>query len=330
MNSLASIEICAGAGGQALGLELAGFEHSAAIEIDMNACATLRLNRPNWSVIEADLREVSVKKFKGIDLLAGGVPCPPFSIAGKQLGENDERDLFPEALRMVAECNPTAVLLENVRGLSTAKFADYRQKIVTALNKMGYQVGWQVLNASDYGVPQLRPRFILVALKNKYASNFVWPVKHEKQLTVSAAIGDLMLANGWKGGRQWMKTADHIAPTVVGGSKKHGGADLGPGRARQKWSELGVDGRGITEQAPSKDMPVDHLPRLTLEMVARIQGFPDIWKFSGKKTATYRQIGNAFPPPVACEVGLSIQNAIHGKKSALSKAVGQSEMFHLA
>ena len=165
MNSLSSVEICAGAGGQALGLELAGFEHSAAIEIDVNACATLRLNRPNWLVIEADLREVSAKDFKGIDLFAGGVPCPPFSIAGKQLGENDERDLFPEALRMVAECNPTAVLLENVRGLSAVKFADYRQKIIAALNKMGYQVGWQVLNASDYGVPQLRPRFILVALK---------------------------------------------------------------------------------------------------------------------------------------------------------------------
>lgn len=330
MNNLTSIEICAGAGGQALGLELAGFDHEAAIEIDVHACGTLRLNRPSWNVIEADLREVSVKKFKGIDLFAGGVPCPPFSIAGKQLGENDERDLFPEALRMVAECNPTAVLLENVRGLSTAKFSDYRAKIVTALNKMGYQVGWQVLNACDYGVPQLRPRFILVAIKSKYASKFVWPIKHEEQLTVSAAIGDLMLANGWKGGRQWLKKADQIAPTVVGGSKKHGGADLGPGRARQKWSELGVDGRGITEQAPPKDMPIDHMPRLTLEMVARIQGFPDIWKFAGKKTATYRQIGNAFPPPVAYEIGLSIQNAIHGKKPASSKTKGQSELFYLA
>lgn len=328
MNPLSSIEICAGAGGQAFGLEVAGFDHEATIEIDKNACNTLRLNRPDWNVIESDLKEVSVSSFKGIDLFAGGVPCPPFSIAGKQLGENDERDLFPEALRMIAECKPNAILLENVRGLSSTKFDDYRARIISALHKMGYKVGWKVLNACDYGVPQLRPRFILVGLKSKYASKFYWPQQVESKVTVSDAISDLILADGWEGGERWRQLANKIAPTIVGGSKKHGGADLGPGRAKKQWSEMGVDGNGIVDKAPTKSDPLTHKPRLTLRMVARIQGFPDLWEFSGKKTAAYRQIGNAFPPPVAFAVGQSIVNALHGKRTKESEK-GQQEFFTL-
>jgi len=219
MTNLSSIEICAGAGGQALGLELAGFEHAATVEIDQHACGTLRINRPHWDVIESDLKMVSGTPYKGIDLFAGGVPCPPFSIAGKQLGENDERDLFPDALRMISECNPNAVILENVRGLSGTKFDSYRSKIIQTLRSMDYQVGWKVLNASDYGVPQLRPRFILVALKSKYAKNFIWPEPIEKRLTVSRSISDLMFVNGWSGGKRWLGLADQVAPTIVGGSK---------------------------------------------------------------------------------------------------------------
>ena len=121
-----SIEICAGAGGQALGLEQAGFKHASLVEIEAPACQTLRLNRPQWNVIEGDLRHYSAEKWKGIELLAGGVPCPPFSKAGKQLGNEDERDLFPEALRLVLECQPQAVMLENVRGLLDSVFDVYR------------------------------------------------------------------------------------------------------------------------------------------------------------------------------------------------------------
>ncbi len=112
--SFNSIEICAGAGGQALGLELAGFEHSSLVEIDVHACQTLRINRPHWNITEGDLHCYSAEKWKGIELLAGGVPCPPFSKAGRQLGSQDERDLFPEAIRLVSECKPQAVMLENV------------------------------------------------------------------------------------------------------------------------------------------------------------------------------------------------------------------------
>lgn len=111
-SGLTCIEICSGAGGQAIGLERAGFESSAHVEFDRHACETLRLNRPDWNVVEGDVRDFSAKEFKGVDLLAGGVPCPPFSKAGKQLGSNDEPDLFPETLRLVDECRPKAVMLD--------------------------------------------------------------------------------------------------------------------------------------------------------------------------------------------------------------------------
>ena len=128
-SGLTCIEICSGAGGQAIGLERAGFEALAHVEFDRHACETLRLNRPDWNVVEGDVRDFSAKEFKGVDLLAGGVPCPPFSKAGKQLGSNDERDLFPEALRLVDECRPKAVMLENVRGFLDAVFTDNRMSL---------------------------------------------------------------------------------------------------------------------------------------------------------------------------------------------------------
>ena len=169
------LEICAGAGGQALGLEAAGFSHQLAVEIDPDACLTLAGNRSEWSVLEADVRDVDGRDFRGIDLLAGGVPCPPFSVAGHQLGSNDERDLFPEALRLVREAKPAAVMLENVRGLAADRFADYRQAIVAELSALGYVTDWRLLQASDFGVPQLRPRFILVALRPRAFRRFNWP-----------------------------------------------------------------------------------------------------------------------------------------------------------
>ncbi|MFF8327813.1 DNA cytosine methyltransferase [Rhodococcus qingshengii] len=310
---LTCLEICAGAGGQSLGLELAGFEHVAAVELEREPCETLRLNRPDWNVIEDDVRNVSGKEFRGIDLLAGGVPCPPFSIAGKQLGNEDERDLFPEALRLVEEARPSAVMLENVRGLSTAKFKTYRNSIRARLDDLGYISDWQVLNASEFGVPQLRPRFILIATRKSYYSKFHWPGAEHTPPTVAETLLPFMAKNGWSGAQDWAAKADGIGPTVVGGSRKHGGPDLGPTRARAAWLELGVDGRGVANQAPDEDTPHDHIPRLTLEMVAAIQGFPADWKFAGKKTASYRQIGNAFPPPVAAAVGRSIAGALAGK-----------------
>ena len=309
--ALTCIEICSGGGGQAIGIERAGFEALAHVESDRHACATLRLNRPSWNVIEGDVRDFSATEFKGVDLFAGGVPCPPFSVAGKQLGAGDERDLFPEALRLVSECKPKAVMLENVRGFLDAVFTDYRMSLKNQFKDMGYVAHWHLLNASDFGVPQLRPRVVIVAIRKDLAQDFYAPMPLIDGIptkTVGETLVDLMAANGWEHALEWAAQANEIGPTLVGGSKKHGGADLGPTRARNAWASLGVNGKSLAEEAPKKGFK--DMPRLTLRMTARIQGFPDDWQFSGGKTAAYRQIGNAFPPPVAHAVATKIRNAI--------------------
>lgn len=305
-----SLEICAGAGGQALGLEKAGFHHLALVEIEELACKTLLFNRPGWNVIHSDIRSFDPKQLnQEVDLLAGGVPCPPFSVAGKQLGSNDERDLFPEALRLIKQSDPKAILLENVRGLLDSKFDSYRSEIIKQLKSLGYQYHWKIINASDFGVAQLRPRSVLIAMKPKYFKHFVWPVKFEKTInTVGEILYEEMASLGWENANKWREKANKIAPTLVGGSKKHGGADLGPTRAKKAWELLGVDAKGLGDSPPVNGF--NGLPRLTLKMTAILQGFPLDWKFEGKKTPAYRQVGNAFPPPVAEAIGRNIIKAL--------------------
>lgn len=304
-----SIEFCAGAGGQALGLEQAGFDHAALIEIEADYCKTLGLNRPSWDVRCADMNSFDGRPFDGVELMAGGLPCPPFSVAGKQLGDMDERNLFPAAIRLIDEISPKAVMIENVRGFLSPVFEEYRLHLKAEFKKLGYVVDWRLLNASDFGVPQLRPRVVIVALKQGYADRFEWPdVLPHNPLTVGEVLRDMMAVNGWPGAARWAREANDIAPTIVGGSKKHGGPDLGPTRARKAWAALGVEGRTIAEQAPDSDFC--GMPRLTVAMVARLQGFPTDWQFYGRKTTAYRQVGNAFPPPVACAVVSKIKEAI--------------------
>ena len=313
-SGLHAVEICAGAGGQALGLERAGFGHAALVEIDPHAKATLKLNRPDWSVaVNGDARQFCGHSYAGVDLFAGGVPCPPFSKAGKQMGEADDRDLFPEALRLIAEMRPKTIMLENVRGLLDPIFADYRGRIGDSLAKLGYAASWKLLHACDFGVSQLRPRVICVAIRSDLAGGFTWPERLAPPPSVGDLLFDLMSERGWKGAQAWRDAANRISPTIVGGSKKHGGADLGPSRARKAWADLGVAGHSLADAAPDPDFA--GMPRLTLRMIARLQGFPDDWNFSGGKTAAYRQIGNAFPPPVAMAVGKQIRACLEAAEA---------------
>jgi DNA (cytosine-5)-methyltransferase 1 len=330
---LTSIEMCAGAGGQAVGLEQAGFRHLACVEIDGDACLTLRRNRPAWSVLEEDIRSPEIlaraamdrddKGWLGVDLLAGGVPCPPFSVAGKQLGHEDERDLFPAMIDLTEAAHPRAVLIENVRGLLDPRFAGYRGRIEDAFAELGYEhMGWRLLNASDFGVPQLRPRVAMIALLPEIAANFAWPEPvGAVPTTVGEALRSQMASRGWAGAAAWSEAACEIAPALVGGSKKHGGPDLGPTRAKRAWAKLGVNAHTIAELPPGPDH--EGLPRLTVSMAATLQGFPADWEIVGRKTAAYRQVGNAFPPPVAHAVGLAIAGAIEqadAETEALVKA----------
>ncbi|MGW2229117.1 DNA cytosine methyltransferase [Streptomyces formicae] len=364
---LTSIEICAGAGGQAVGLHQAGFRHLALVEIDKHAAETLRTNirsRPSWSwekrhclVHEGDvaqfepLKEVAEPEGYGtkqgsgkrmlqpgqLDLLAGGVPCPPFSAAGHQLGRDDERDLFPRMLDLVEELKPRAVMIENVRGLvePERKFRYYRNHIKNRLRKADYVIcGWRVLEAQDFGVPQLRPRAILVAIHKDEYRGFNWPVPQGKVRRVVDALGPSMerrLGAGTDLFKKWHAAANlgTVAPTLVGGSKKHGGADLGPTRAKRAWEALGVDGMGVANDEDSTVDPGRDLgnltrgPKLTVQQAAIIQGFPGDedpegpWTFIGGKTARYRQVGNAFPPPVAAAVGKAIHEALCRKGPVL-------------
>jgi DNA (cytosine-5)-methyltransferase 1 len=234
------LEICAGAGGQSAGLEAAGFDLAAAVEIDRDACATLRKNRPGWQVIERSIAEINGSEFRGIDLLAGGVPCPPFSIAGKQLGHNDERNLFPEALRLVGEARPAAVLLENVPGFASERFSQYRRSLIRGFARLGYEAQWRVLNACWFGVPQLRPRFVLVAFKNSTPDSFPWPEPNgHVPPNVGDVLIDLMSSRDWKGAEKWRRKACAIAPTLVGESKKHGGPGQGFGNTTGDSNLLG-------------------------------------------------------------------------------------------
>ncbi|MGQ0445664.1 MAG: DNA cytosine methyltransferase [Beijerinckiaceae bacterium] len=307
--------MCAGAGGQALGIEQAGFAHLALVENDAPSCATLQLNRPQWTVFHQDLAIFDGRPYRGADLLAGGLPCPPFSVAGKQLGSSDERNLFPAALRLVDEIRPRAIMIENVRGFLDAVFEDYRLHLKKQLEKLGYAVDWRLLNASEFGVPQLRPRVVIVALRREVVDRFAWPqAASHRPSTVGETLFDLMAAKGWRGAGAWRALANEIAPTIVGGSKKHGGPDLGPTRARKAWATLGVNGLSIAEQVPEPDFA--GMPRLTVRMVARLQGFPDDWVFSGRKTSAYRQVGNAFPPPVARAVATQIGLALGARATA--------------
>ncbi len=309
------VELCAGGGGQALGLEQAGFQHTALFEIDSNACATLRWNRSEWEVAQCDIRGLDGSGFRGIDLLAGGLPCPPFSVAGKQLGYTDERDLFPAALRLVGESKPRCVMIENVRGLLDPRFEQYRELILSRLKQLGYRASWRLLDASDYGVSQYRKRAILVAIEKGLSHKFDWPKPlDERPPTVGEMLYDDMSSRGWRRAEEWSLGANNLAPTIVGGSLKHGGPDLGPVRARKAWAVLGVDGKGVADEPPEPEF--GQMPRLTVSMVAKLQSFPNTWTFVGSKTPAYKQIGNAFPPPVARAVGFQIFSALTALKSS--------------
>ncbi|MFF2508331.1 DNA cytosine methyltransferase [Streptomyces sp. NPDC058067] len=318
------LELCAGGGGQAIGLEQSGFRHQALIELDSDACQTLRINRPGWNVVQADIRSAVhtalERSLPRPSLLAAGVPCPPFSLAGQQLGADDERDLFPTTLFLISAIKPRAVLIENVKGLLQSKFTAYRAGILHHLSALGYAAEWRLLCARDFGVPQLRPRAVLVAMEPNAFVNFRWPEGSSSTAgyeTVGSALRDSMASRGWELADEWAAQAQCVAPTLCGGSKKHGGADLGPSRARLAWAEIGVNGSSVADALPG---PGDPLPvRLTVGQLALLQGFPAGWKFAGRKTSVYRQVGNAFPPPVARAVGRAIADALDHTDNAAGR-----------
>lgn len=305
------MEICAGAGGLALGLEQAGFAHQLLVDIDPDCCATLRANRPRWNVRQGDARELDGGAWHGVDLLAGGVPCPPFSIAGLRKGSDDERDLFPALIELAAQIRPKAVLVENVPGLGEARFSDYLESVCLQLRLLGYGVQYTVLRAFEHGVPQLRPRFFLVGMHARYATHFRWPIRAPYPYSVGEVCAEEMGSLGWEGVEQWLSLAGAhraYAPTIVAGSRIHGGPDMGPSRSRERWRNLGFSSKSVADAPPRPGDPQP--PRITMNMLARIQAFPPAWQFIGTKTSRWKQIGNAVPLPLAAAVGKRIALAL--------------------
>ena len=312
---LASVKLCAGAGGQALCLENTGLEHTALVKIDKHRCKPLRHNRPNWNVLGEDMRlsKRRAANYRSLDLIAGGLPCPPFSAEGKQLGESDERSHFNDAIDFIDDARPRAVKIENVRCFLSDVPRNYRESLKFHLNRLGYKTDWRLLNASDYGVSQLRPRIEINVIQKEHVAFFDWPEPNpHNPPPLSMTLSDLCAADGWKGAKDWAVQADEIPPPIVGESKKHSGPDFGPTRAPAAWATLGVEARTIAPEA--RRYVHEGMPHLTVSMVARIQGFPVDWHFTGAKTNAYMQVGDAFRPPIFQVVFSELAKALHKLK----------------
>ncbi|MFE3824113.1 DNA cytosine methyltransferase [Streptomyces sp. NPDC059092] len=330
MSGLRFVDVCAGAGGLALGLEHAGFEPVLLLDKNPVACATLRGNRPAWQVLETDLLDFSPSRYQEIydvDLLSAGPPRVRSSATVALPETEAELRLLEATVYLAHAVQPRALVIENVPGLLSAPgFAPIRDLIGNELSHLGYRFRWLLLNAADFGVPQNRKQGVLVALRKQYFDAFrpPEPTVH-KHLSVGRALRRSMATGGWRDADRWAAQALSVAPTLVGGSDRRGGADLGPTGTRKAWARMGVDGSSVADNIPDADFTWAPeagrrgMVRITTDQAALLQGFPSEWRFAGRKTARYRQIGHASPPPVAKALGLAIRAALVSPVTPVSR-----------
>ena len=353
-----SVELFAGGGGLALGMSLAGFKHVLLNEFDKSACNTLRLNHPEWNVIEGDVRDVDFTPLRGkIDFLSGGFPCQAFSYAGKQGGFNDTRGtLFFELARAVNEIRPKVFMGENVKGLTSHDNGRTFETIKNTIKELGYTlVEPRVLKAIMYQVPQKRERLILIAIRNDLADKvcYHWPSPYSRVLTLRDALyksvifsNDVPKSEGVKypakkekvlklvpQGGDWRDLPEDVAKDYMGGSWFLGGGKTGMAR------RLSLDEPSLTltcspcQKQTERCHPIETRP-LTIREYARIQTFPDNWEFAGTMSDKYKQIGNAVPVNLAWAVGRSlirllndIQKVVPTRTEDCTSAV--EHIFHL-
>lgn len=319
---LTSVELCAGGGGLALGLEQAGFDPVLLLDNFDAACETLRVNRPSWNVLEMDVHHFvpgNHQEVHDVDLLAGGLPRLQSAATGQRvLGNHDELAILRKTLEITGEIRPRALLIENIPDLANKpKYASVRDEIDAELDRLGYGHEWFVLNAADHGVPQHREQGILVAFKDDGIGAFQRPSPMSGfPPTVGEVLKASMARNGWPLADQWAAQATDIAPTLVGGSGNRGGPDLGPSGTKRAWERMGVYGGSFANAEPGRNFDWDPargpkgMVPLTLDQAALLQGFPADWHFAGGKTKRYRQIGNASPPPVGKALGVAVRAAL--------------------
>ncbi|NEJ89997.1 DNA (cytosine-5-)-methyltransferase [Rhizobium leguminosarum] len=320
------LELCAGAGGLALGLERAGFEHVALIEFNRHAAATLRKNRPDWNVVEADVRKVDFTQYRDqrIDLLTGGLPCTPFTSVGKRKGKKDDKDLMMEGVRAVQEVAPKAFVFENVDGLLHSKHADYVAALLRKFSKAGYVTDIHRINTRDYGRAQDRSRIMIVGFRKDLAGVFRMPPRFPGLANnMGDVLQDLISANGWSGADDWVRMMRERPEFDRFGNPIGVGALSDAIRGYQGSPKKGEARRalenGVSYAPPSKAAPTNEegsregfLPGLTNRMRARLQGFPDDWEFVGGLGAVANQIGNAVAPAVGQAMGLALVSALKG------------------
>jgi DNA (cytosine-5)-methyltransferase 1 len=327
-NNYTVLELFAGAGGLALGMEKAGIHCIALNEIDKLACQTLRTNRPNWNVLEGDIKDFSFTDYYNkVDIVTGGFPCQAFSYAGKKLGLNDARGtLFYEFARVVNEVKPVICIGENVRGLLSHENGKTLQGMISILDEIGYTVvPPQVLKAIKYRVPQKRERLILVGIRKDVKVKFEYPTPHEKIFTLADALkkgelfeNDVPESEGAKYPKYKKEVLDLVPPKgywrdlpieiqkkFMGGSFYLGGGKTGMAR-RIGWDEPSLTLTCSPAQKQTERCHPDETRPFTVREYARIQTFPDDWSFSGSIVQKYKQIGNAVPVNLGQEVGYSI------------------------
>ncbi|WP_317453332.1 DNA cytosine methyltransferase [Streptomyces xanthii] len=314
---LSSFEVCSGSGAQARGLEQAGFRPVLLVDRKAHACWTIEINRPEWKVVCGDLLHFDPAdhpEVQGVDLFSAGLPRIKSAATTKRHDDEEERAVLRQAVALVPQIRPRAVLLENMSDLvEKDDFKNERTWMEAELRSAGYRVFWKVLDAADFGVPQHRKSGFLVALREPYADRFVWPSRTVLRVrTVGETLGPSMAAGGWPGADAWVRGAWHPAPALVGGSDRRGGADLGPTGSKNAWKQLGVNGNSLADHLPDADTPLTEQPKLTIAQTAMLQSIPSTWQIAGGKTAAYRQIGNALPPPLARAVGEAIATALAG------------------
>lgn len=337
-----SIELFAGAGGLAVGLEKAGMDCIALNEIDPSACKTLRKNRPNWNVLEGDIKSFNFKDYQGkVDLVTGGFPCQAFSYAGKKLGLDDARGtLFYEFARVVNEVKPPICLGENVRGLLSHENGKTLQGMISILDEIGYNVitPVQVLKAINYKVPQKRERLIIIAVRKDIDIQYKYPKAYNKIYNLDSALkkGDLYDSDvpesfGYSYPKRkkevldlvpqkgyWRDLPLEIQKEYMQKSFYLGGGKTGIAR-RIGWDEPCLTLTCSPFQKQTERCHPEETRPFTIREYARIQTFPDDWEFMGSNTSQYKQIGNAVPVNLAKEIGYSLIKFLNNYNHSLSK-----------
>lgn len=322
-----AIDLFAGAGGTALGLENAGLRHVLLNEFDKHAVNTLKQNRPDWNVSGEDVHKVDFTEWRGkVDVLEGGFPCQAFSYAGKGRGFEDTRGtLFHEFARAVKEVQPKIAMGENVRGLLTHDGGRTLQTMVKILQDLGYRVAYKIMRSQYLDVPQKRERLVIIAVRNDIKTPILFPRERDYTVSIKEAIGDRPKSEGQQyserkaeimklvpPGGYWRDLPDELQREYMKASYFHTGGKTGMAR-RLAWDEPSLTLTCNPAQKQTERCHPEETRPLNVREYARIQTFPDEWKFAGSTAAQYRQIGNAVPVNLGYYMGLAAITMLDGK-----------------